>query len=64
MVFDTTGRWAYCISTMAWNRHFGDKEAYERENFRQAQARYLFARPSTVSSQRSKRAAVEKASAV
>jgi len=39
MALDTTGRFAKCTPTMAWNCHFGDREAYERELFRQARAR-------------------------
>ena len=39
MALDTTGLWAKCTPTMAWNCHFGDKEAYDRELRRQAEAR-------------------------
>ena len=39
MALDTTGRYAECTPTMAWNYHFGDSEAYDREIRRQARAR-------------------------
>jgi hypothetical protein len=39
MALDTTGRYAECTPTMAWNCHFGDREAYDREIRRQAIAR-------------------------
>jgi hypothetical protein len=66
MALDTTGMFAECTPTMAWNAHFGDKQAYTRERYRQALTRHPFAQPSTVSnplSQRPKRAAAKTASA-
>ena len=60
MALNTTGLFADCTPTMAWNAHFSDKEAYYAERFRQVQAQHPFT--STVSSQRSKRTAAEKAS--
>ena len=62
MALDTTGQFADCTPTMAWNAHFGDKEAYERENFRQALIQHPFTKLPTVSSQRSKHSTVKKAS--
>ena len=38
MALNTTGRYAECTPIMAWNYHFGDREAYDREIRRQAQA--------------------------
>ena len=72
MALNTTGLFAECTPTMAWNRHFGDKEAYDAELYRRGLARHPFAKPPTVSrpsavsnplSQRLKRATAMRASA-
>jgi hypothetical protein len=34
MALDAVGIFAECTPTMAWNAHFGDKEAYDTELFR------------------------------
>ena len=39
MALETTRFFAECTPIMAWNCHFGDREAYENERFRQALAR-------------------------
>jgi hypothetical protein len=62
MALDTTGIYADCTPIMAWNFHFGDKEAFYRERFAQTRARNPLYQFSDVSRQRSKRPAAEAAS--
>ncbi len=60
MALDTSGIYADCTPTMAWNFHFGDKEAFYRERFAQVRAQNpLFALSSDASTQRPKRRAAE-----
>jgi hypothetical protein len=62
MALATTGVFANCTPTMAWNFCFGDKEAFYSERFAQVQAQNLI-HHSMDSNQRPKRAAAQKASA-
>ena len=63
MALDASGIYADCTPTMAWNYHFGDREAFYREKFAQVRAlNPLFGSPPDVSSRRPKRPAAEAAS--
>jgi Tfp pilus assembly protein PilP len=67
MALNTTGLYASCTSTMAYNYYFGSRAAYEAERFAQARARHPFATtiaqaPTTAQAlSRPKRAAAQKA---
>jgi hypothetical protein len=63
MALTTTGVFASCTPTMAWNWFFGNKEAFYAERFAQVRDQNLN-QSVKESSQRPKRAAAEKASAV
>jgi hypothetical protein len=63
MALDASGIYADCTPTMAWNYHFGDKEAFYRERFAQVDAlNPLFESSPDVSRRRPKRPAAEAAS--
>jgi len=58
MALDTTGIFADCTPRMAWNCHFGDREAFHAERHRRTRARNPFEAHST-STEHLKRAAPE-----
>jgi len=62
MALDTSGVFASCTPTMAWNYHFGNKEAFYAERFAQANTQDTFIESQDVPRQRPKRAAAVTAS--
>jgi len=59
---ETSGVFADCTPTMAWNFYFGDKEAFFTERFAQARAQNSLIEPQDVPRPRPKRAAAMTAS--
>ena len=62
MALDTNGVFASCTPTMAWNYHFGDKEAFYAERSAQVNTQNSLLESQDVARQRPKRAAAETAS--
>ena len=62
MALATSGLFASCTPTMAWNYHFGDKEAFYAERFAQVNTQNSLLDSQDMARQRSKRAAAETAS--
>ena len=59
MALDTTGVFADCTPRMAWNCHFGDKQAYRNERAARVRARDPFPEAQLASSRPLKRAVPE-----
>jgi hypothetical protein len=63
MALATTGLFADCTPTMAYNYHFGDKEAFYSERFARVAARGSLPDSEVISGHRPKRATAERAPA-
>ena len=61
MALATSGLFASCTPTMAWNYHFGDKEAFYAERFAQVNTQNSLLESQDMARQHPKRAAVETA---
>lgn len=59
MALDTTGIYADCTPRMAWNYHFGDKDAFYAERFDRIRAKNAFAGAHVASTQHLKRSTPE-----
>jgi hypothetical protein len=62
MALATSGLFASCTPTMAWNYHFGDKEAFYAERFAQVNTQNSLLESQDMARQRPKRAAAGTAS--
>ena len=62
MALATRGMFASCTPTMAWNYHFGDKEAFYAERSAQVNTQNSLLESQDIARQRPKRAAAESAS--
>lgn len=62
MALTTEGLFASCTPRMAWNYHFGDREAFYAERFAQVNTQNSLLESQDIARQRPKRATAETAS--